>query len=68
MKEERANNHDNGRKDQNGLTRPDPETLHTSDPQENMEGPVSSTMHGAGATFDTDETQREADEERDRNI
>ena len=24
--------------------RPDPETLHTTDPQEHMRGPVSSTM------------------------
>ena len=68
MKDERTNNQDRDRKDQNDFSRPDPETLHTSDPQENMEGPLSSTMHGAGAQFDTNETQQEADEERDEKI
>ncbi len=29
---------------QNDLDKPDPETLHTTDPQEHMEGPVSSLV------------------------
>lgn len=45
--------------------KPDPETTHTTDPQEHMEGPVSSLMHNAGKSFDTDESAKEADEERD---
>jgi hypothetical protein len=48
--------------------KPDPETLHTTDPQENMEGPVSSTMHGLSEAFKTSETKEEADEERDRKL
>jgi hypothetical protein len=45
--------------------KPDPGTTHTTDPQENMEGPVSSLMHNTGDSFDTDESAKEADEERD---
>ena len=48
--------------------KPDAGTTHTPDPQENMEGPVSSTMHKTGKAFDTDETKREADKERDKNM
>ena len=53
---------------ENVTPKPDPETLHTTDPQENMEGPVSSLMHKTGESFDTDETKKEADEERDRGM
>jgi hypothetical protein len=33
-------------KDKDSSFAPDPETLHTTDPQEHMKGPVSSTMNG----------------------
>jgi hypothetical protein len=49
-------------------TQPDPETLHTQDPQENMRGPVSSPTHNTGTAFDTNETKEEAEEVRDRNV
>jgi hypothetical protein len=48
--------------------RPDPETLHTTDPQEHMKGPLSSTMQGTGEAFDTDESKEEADEEKEKNL
>lgn len=48
--------------------KPDPETLHTTDPQEHMKGPLSSSMQKAGETFDTDENKEEADEEKERNM
>jgi hypothetical protein len=32
---------------QNDMDKPDPETLHTTDPQEHMEGPVSSLVQDA---------------------
>ena len=32
----------------NPVSQPDPETLHKTDPQENMKGPVSSTMNKLG--------------------
>lgn len=44
----------------------DPETLHKTDPQDNMEGPVSSTLQKTGEAFDTDENQKEADREREK--
>jgi hypothetical protein len=59
------------RKDQSNKDaslRPDPKTLHKTDPQENMEGPVSSLMHKTGKGFETDKTKEEANEEKDRNI
>lgn len=31
---------------------PDPETLHKTDPQENMKGPISSTMHKIEETME----------------
>jgi hypothetical protein len=58
------------RKDQsneNASVRPDPETLHKTDPQDNMKGPVSSLMHNAGEGFETAETKKEADEKKDKN-
>ena len=47
--------------------KPDPETLHKTDPQKNMEGPVSSLMHETGEGFDTNETKEEAEAEKDKN-
>ena len=53
---------------ENSSLKPDQETLHTTDPQEHMEGPVSSTMHKTGGAFDTDESKEEADERREENM
>ena len=49
--------------------KPDPETLHTTDPQEKMKGPVSSTMQNIKeeAEEGDKESKREADEKKDRN-
>ncbi len=52
----------------NSGPKPDPGTTHTTDPQKNMEGPVSSLMHGTGEAFNTSETKKEADEERDSHM
>ncbi len=49
------------------LASPDPETLHTTDPQEHMRGPVSSTMHGTGHAFESNESKEEATRKKDRN-
>ena len=48
--------------------KPDRETLNTTDPQKNMEGPVSSVMHGTGHTFESNKTKEEADRERDEHM
>jgi hypothetical protein len=51
-------------------SRPDPETLHTTDPQEKMRGPVSSTMHKLEekAEDNDSETREEANRKRDENV
>jgi hypothetical protein len=48
---------------------PDPETLNTTDPQENMKGPVSSTMQNIKETAEENnkETKEEADKKKDAN-
>ena len=42
---------------------PDPETLHTTDPQEHMEGPVSSFMHIVEEAFEPEEDDLKKDKE-----
>ncbi len=48
---------------------PDPKTLKTTDPQENMEGPVSSFMQNIkkGAEENDSESKEEADKKKDQN-
>jgi hypothetical protein len=50
--------------------KPDPETLHTTDPQDNMKGPVSSVMHNIKeeAEENNSESKEEADEKKERNL
>ncbi len=48
--------------------KPDPKTLHTTDPQKKMEGPISSLMHGAGHALDNHESKEEADEKKEKNM
>ena len=55
-------------KNQNSTSKPDPGTLHNTDPQKNMEGPVSSFVHETGEEFETEETKQEADEEKEKGM
>lgn len=48
--------------------KPDPETLHTTDPQENMEGPVSSVMQNIKEGAEDNETKEAADKKKDKNM
>ncbi len=48
--------------------KPEPETLHTPDPQEEMEGPVSSLVNKAGGTMKEEKTKEQADKERDEHM
>jgi hypothetical protein len=41
---------------------PDPATLHTTDPQEHMEGPVSSMMHSIGEEGEKSDSEDPVDE------
>lgn len=65
-----SENKDTKGKNQNkdASIKPEPETLHTTDPQKNMEGPISSLMKETGKTLDTDETKEEADEEKEEKM
>lgn len=49
--------------------KPDPETLHKTDPQENMEGPISSFMQNIKEETEenNDESKKEADRKKDKN-
>ena len=47
---------------------PEPETLHTTDPQDNMEGPISSLMHETGENFDSKKTPKQAEKEKDEKM
>ena len=49
---------------------PDPKTLHTTDPQEHMKGPVSSTMQGIKEEAKKNDkvSKEEADREREKNM
>lgn len=46
----------------------DTEKTASGDPQERMEGPLSSLMHNAGDAFKTEETKEEADRKKDQKI
>ena len=50
--------------------KPDPETLHTTDPQEHMRGPVSSTMQNIKEQDKKNDkdTKEEADKKREENM
>lgn len=50
---------ENNNTPEQGGARPDPETLHKTDPQDNMKGPVSSLMNGI-----SDEAQEPENNER----
>lgn len=48
---------------------PDPKTLNTPDPQEEMEGPVSSLVQGAKHVVeDQGESKEEADRKKEENM
>ncbi len=44
---------------------PDPETLDTTDPQDQMKGPLSSLMQSTSEAFDNDKSEEEANKEAD---
>lgn len=44
----------------------DPGTLNTTDPQEHMEGPLSSLMRKVGDSFESEETKEEV-EKKEKN-
>ena len=57
-----------GPPNENDELKPDPETLHTPDPQEEMRGPFSSAVKKMEKSFDSKETKKEANEKRDKHM
>ena len=57
-------------KDNKPALKPDPETLHTTDPQDNMKGPVSSFIHNIKeeAEKNDEESKAEADRKKEENM
>lgn len=51
--------------DQNSFLKPDPETTHTTDPQEHMEGPISSLMKKTEKSFESEDSGKEANTRTD---
>lgn len=49
---------------------PDPETLHTTDPQEEMKGPLSSLVQGGKKSVEENdnESKEEADQKKEKNL
>ncbi len=45
--------------------KPAPATLHTTDPQDEMEGPISSLVQSTKESLEDDETKEEADQKKD---
>jgi len=70
MNTERNNSDDlsQNKVNEEGTSQPDRDTLHKTDPQDNMEGPVSSLMHNTGEQFDTEETKEKADAEKEKGM
>ena len=60
MANEQSENNKQKANNKDAAIKPDPETLNTTDPQEHMEGPVSSLVHKAGESFESEESEEEA--------
>lgn len=50
------------------IVQPEPETLHTPDPQKEMEGPVSSIMQKIKGAFDPNISKEDADKEKNDSL
>lgn len=50
---------------QDAPVKSDPETLNTTDPQEHMEGPISSLMQKTEESFENDEPHGKPSKEKD---
>ena len=56
--------------EESSAVQPDPETLHTTDPQEEMKGPISSIVQGVKEKVqeNDEESQEEATKKRDEKM
>ena len=66
MPDTEKNKQDQKEQNKDAAVKPEVETLHTTDPQEHMEGPVSSFMQGIKKDVDKGaETKKEADKKKE---
>ena len=65
-----AKNDKNKKDNPQPVTKPDTETLNTTDPQDHMKGPVSSTMQNIKEEANKNDkvSKEEADREREKNM
>ena len=66
MSDPAKNKKDNSTENKEGL-KPDPETLHTTDPQEHMKGPISSAVQGVKHNVEDKESESKEDAQKRRN-
>lgn len=50
------------------VVKPEPETLHTPDPQDKMEGPISSIVQSVKEGMENGETKEQADQKKERKM
>ena len=65
---DKRNDKDETQQDNKPSVQPDRETTKSTDPQDNMKGPVSSTTRNTGHTFETDESKQHADRIKEKNL
>ena len=66
MTQKDAENKDPKKENESGAIKPDPETLHTTDPQEHMEGPISSLVQSAKETMEEEDGDDKQEEKKDK--
>lgn len=56
--------------EESGMIKPDPETLHKTDPQDNMKGPISSLVNGVKEVVEENDkvSKEEATKKRDEHM
>ena len=68
MTDQNEENKNSKEQHKDAAVKPELETLHTPDPQDKMEGPISSLVQGVKDGLEDDETKKEADKEKDRKM
>jgi hypothetical protein len=57
---------DKHKKHDQPVSQPDPETLHTTDPQEEMKGPVSSLMNNIREEMEENDTDADGESKKEK--
>ncbi|MEO6000941.1 MAG: hypothetical protein ABIN89_29110 [Chitinophagaceae bacterium] len=58
--------HNKKKTNEDAAVKPDSETLNTTDPQEHMEGPISSLMQKAEESFESEDSGEKDDKEKEK--